>query len=143
MSFVEVKISGLDQIQKRLEELRGPKARAAMRKSLADGSDIVLAEMQREAPRDTGFLDEHFNRKISTKDGGTSGTAFIGPQGKIKYPKRGVGAGRTISVASVARFAEFGTSKQAANPFMSRSFATSKESVLQKIISTLKSALGM
>lgn len=141
--IVTINIAGLDKIQHELEVVPRRDANKILRTALKDGAGEILQGMHREAPKDSGFLDEHFGSRISLKGGGlVAGTAFIGPQGKINYPKRGTGGRggrmRTIAVASVARFLEFGTSKMPANPFMTRAFESTKESALFKIIGTLR-----
>lgn len=141
---ITVKISGLEQIQAALQTAQPKKARAAMRGALKEGAAPIRDAMATEAPRASGFLAQHFNVKVSTRQGGTAGTAYVGPQGKINYPARGLnGKGRTISVESVARFLEFGTRKMAANPFITRAFEGAREISLAKIIASFKKTLGL
>ena len=149
---IEVNISGLDQIQKRLEELRGPLARKAMRAGLKAGAAPVLSAIVQEAPKDSGFMAEHFNVKYSTKQEGTIGKAFIGPEGKMFYPgehARTVRIGgktfkaKHLAVATVVRFHEFGTRFMAANPFMSGAFKAKQQAALDAIIAALKKNLGL
>ncbi|HET6145185.1 MAG TPA: HK97-gp10 family putative phage morphogenesis protein [Candidatus Acidoferrales bacterium] len=51
-------------------------------------------------------------------------------------------AGR-ISVASVARFLEFGTSKMSKRPFMTQAFQAKKQEALDIIIRDIKESLGL
>lgn len=143
-------IAGLDKIQAELERLGLPMAKKILKASLQEGAAPILAEMQREAPEDTGFLDHHFNVKLSIKGREIAGAAYVGPQGHMDYPLRGGrykdkinSRGKTyksgrISVTAVARFFEYGTEKMPAYPFMSRSFIRQKENALYKIIAAMK-----
>lgn len=137
--FVTCSISGLDVIQRELERMGMPLAKKILKTSLQEGADPILKEMQREAPKDTGFLDEHFNVKLSIKGKEIAGAAYVGPQGHMDYPLKGGrykdkinSRGKTyksgrISVTAVARFFEYGTEKMPAYPFMSRSFVRQRK----------------
>src|SRR5579862_8969065 len=102
------------------------------------------------APKDTGFLAEHFNQKTRMRSDELAGSVFVGPAGKIDYPDKDggyrekinskgkkYGVGR-IAVATVARFLEFGTSKMAKNPFMTRTFGERGQAALDAIVAKLK-----
>lgn len=158
--LVTVNLKGFDELQRKLEELKGPKAAKAMRAGLKAMQAPVLAEIQHEAPRESGFLAEHFDTKYKTKDGGMAGAAYVGPQGKMYYPDRGTEmrgkggqrlvatgkhgtAGAQIPVVSVARFHEFGTKDMAANPFMSRSLHAKGQAAIDALAVALKKALGL
>lgn len=147
---VTVKISGLDELQKKMESLPRDFARKGLRQALRAGGDVMEEGFAQEAPEHTGFLREHFNQKTRLKSDDLAGTVFIGPAGKVDYPDRLGGytekvnrkgkaykVGR-VSVASVARFLEFGTSKMAKNPFMSRAFASRGQAALDAIVKKLK-----
>jgi HK97 gp10 family phage protein len=157
--LVTVKISGLDELQKRLEEIPEDLRKKGMRTALSAGADIIRDGMVELAPKDTGFLAEHFNIKTSVKNGGMTGQAFIGPAGKIDYMEMGSVHARTptgrwkkrkgqfvmeagmvarISVEAVARFLEFGTSKMAKRPFMTQTFETKKGNALDAMIGKLR-----
>jgi HK97 gp10 family phage protein len=94
-------------------------------------------------------LSEHFNIKTSVINDGLTGQAFVGPAGKIDYPDKGgyrekvnskgkkFSIGR-ISVASVARFLEFGTSKMSKRPFMTQAFETKKGAAIDAVIDKLR-----
>ena len=159
MSIVETKISGLDEIQRRLEDLPRRQAGGILRKALRAGAAPVLSAMQNEAPHASGFLAEHFNTKISIKRNDIAGAAFVGPAGKMDYPfAAGHRGGRytektnakgkqylagRIPVATVARFHEFGTRFEAANPFMSRAFDGTKQTALMGIINALRELVNL
>lgn len=151
--IVTTKFTGWDELQKRLEALPDDLAKKGMRSALIAGANVMRDGMVETAPEDTGFLAEHFNIKTSVKNAGKSGSAFIGPAGKIDYPDKDGGyrdkvnrKGKTfhigrISVASVARFLEFGTSRMGKKPFMTQAFETKKSSALDAMIDRLRAWL--
>lgn len=150
--FVTCEIKGLAEIQKRLEELAGPAAKKAMRAALKEGAAPILREMQDEAPRESGFLAENFGTKISVKQGGVAGAAYVGVKGKVYYPEgheRTVHVGgksfktKRLAAATVARFHEFGTRFMAAKPFMSRALVSKQAAALDRMIAAFKKTLGL
>src|SRR6202000_446753 len=98
----------------------------------------------------TGFLSEHFDVKTRIASKEIQGSAFIGPQGKMDYPKNGSYKERKnakgkviqrmgrISVTSVARFLEFGTVKMAGKGFMTKAFEQSKDQALEVLQDTVR-----
>ena len=153
--YVTCEVKGLSDLQAKLEEIPKFVARKGIRKSLALGGSIMRYALWMMAPRDTGFLAEHFDVKLRQMRGDIyAGSAFIGPQGKMDYPdkdgsyrekmnKKGKirKVGR-ISVASVARFLEFGTRKMAKKPFMSQAFESYKQATADAIINSLRASLN-
>jgi HK97 gp10 family phage protein len=149
--IVTCKISGLQELQKALEGIPRQIARKGVRKALHAGGVIMQDAMTIEAPKDTGFLREHFGQRIKLLKGGDiGGSCYIGPEGKIDYPDRDGGyrektnksggkyeVGR-ISVASVARYFQYGTVKMAANPFMTRAWEAKKEVTKNAMIDVLR-----
>jgi HK97 gp10 family phage protein len=146
-------VDGLKELQSRLEELPKEIGEKVIKKTLSEQGNVVAKAFAAAAPYDTGFLSKHFNVKITMLKGYIAGTAYIGPAGKIDYPKHGgyrnklsrkgrvYKVGR-IAVASVARFLEFGTSKMAARPFMRPTFEAIRGSILGGIIADIQSALA-
>lgn len=139
-------IRGLKELQAKLERMRTETAKKILSSALKDAADYMKEQIVENAPVESGFLSENFNVKQSRK-GELAAAAFIGPAGHVDYPRRSAGAdkkkglGRTISVASVARFHEFGTSKMPANPFMRAAFYSAKDTLLEKIINRIKEAI--
>ena len=151
--LIEFKISGLDQLQKSLEELPREVARKVLREGLRDGANEMRNAMVEAAPQRTGFLSRHFNIKLSLRGNDLAGTAHVGPAGRMYYPGRGsagrgVATGRRphsggqVPVVSVARFLEFGTSRMAAKPFMRPAFESAKGRVLDIIIDKIREAIA-
>lgn len=155
---ITVFVQGLDQVQRNLESFPAKLARKGMRASLRAGSDIIRRAAFLLAPKGPplpGFLAEHIGSKLRIASDGLSGSAFVGPKGKIDYPDEGGGyrvrtfhnTGKTrkvgrISVASVARFLEFGTSKMGKKPFLTQAFESYKVSAMNRIIEKLKDAFN-
>jgi HK97 gp10 family phage protein len=139
-------VRGLKELQEKLEELGTDTANKILKTALTDAANYMRDEIVDNAPEETGFLKEHFNVKMSRK-GELAAAAFIGPAGKVDYPRRNAkadkkqGIGKTISVASVARFHEFGTSKMPANPFMRAAFYSAKDTLLEMIINRIKEGI--
>src|SRR5260370_32009291 len=152
--FVEaaVKSDQLKQLQAALERKPKEDAKRITRDALELGGLAYLRAVESEAPKRSGFLAKHFNIKFSFRgSNGTSGAAFIGPDGRMDYPltkggyKKRKGSRKIgrIPVISVARFDEFGTSKQSANPFITRAFEIAKGLALSRVIAAIKQGLGL
>ena len=82
-------MKGLDELQKKLEEMATKDARLAVRIALNAGASEVKKAAQEEAPveaegENSGFLKDHINIKVRMK-GPIAGTAFIGPS-TAAYP---------------------------------------------------------
>lgn len=149
---VTIKIQGLDELQKKLEELPRDVAKRGIRASLREGAKRIAEAMAAHAPRDTGFLALHFGIRTKMFRNDLAGSAFIGPEGHIDYPEHGgyrtkendrgkkYQVGR-IAVVRVARFLEFGTTKTAKQPFMTQAFEDQKESALAAIVGKLRDFL--
>lgn len=149
---VTVNITGLDELQRKLESLGPEITRPILQTTLREAGELVQEAIVADAPRDTGFLAEHFRVRVRVQKEDIQGAAFIGPAPHADYPNRDGGfrqklekgleraVGR-ISVASVTRYLEFGTRKMSANPFMSRAWETVKERALDKIIDGIRDAL--
>lgn len=153
--FVTINVQGLDQLQEALEAAKIKVAKRGLRAALKAGATIIKNAIVSGAPKDTGFLSEHFNIKISIMRNELAGSAFIGPAGKVDYPAFASGAykikrvagkakrvGR-IAVATVARWLEFGTSKMAKFPFMTSGFESNKDAALTAIADKLRDSLGL
>jgi HK97 gp10 family phage protein len=140
--LVTCEIKGLDILQKRLEEMKQSAARKVVKAGLQAGGDVIKAEMERQAPKESGFLSENINVKM-VKRGiqDVAGKAYVGPDGKVFYPT-GNGDRKPMRALVIAGWLERGTKKMAANPFLTRAFEASKETALFKIVATIKAKLG-
>lgn len=145
MTTVEIK--GLDELQHNLERLSKEVSAKVLKETLKEQGNVVAAAFIGAAPTETGFLAEHFDVKMHVEREDIAGSAFIGPK-KTNYPFRGKTFrfmkkkfGRTVAVATVARYLEFGTSKMAAHPFMRPAWEFIQGAVLDGIIAAIKSKL--
>ncbi|HZR66613.1 MAG TPA: HK97-gp10 family putative phage morphogenesis protein [Terriglobales bacterium] len=137
--FVTVEVKGLKELQDKLEELPNKIARRGIRQALRAGAEIIRGEMVSNAPKDSGFLEEHIDVKTRLKSDLLAGSAFIGPNGKQLYPRNPKWPARTAAL--VAKWLEFGTSRMSKKPFMTQAFETRKEDALEAITRKLREAL--
>ncbi len=150
---VTVNITGLEDLQRKLEEIAHNVAKRGVRQALRAGALPVREAMAAGAPKESGFLSEDIDIRTRMEKDELAGEAFIGPNSKAVYPtgeaarelarklgQRFVqGAARTAAL--VARFLEFGTTRMAKRPFMTQAWETSKQSALDAIIQKLKDNL--
>lgn len=152
--FIEAQVDSnqLKRLQEALEKKPKEDAKRITRDALELGGLVFLRAVESEAPKRSGFLAKHFNIKFSMRgSSGTAGAAYIGPDGRMDYPltkggykkKKGSRKIGRIPVISVARFDEFGTTKQSANPFMTRAFEIAKGLALSRVITAIKQGLGL
>jgi HK97 gp10 family phage protein len=151
--MVTVKINGLDQIQRALEQIPKVVADKAIRGGLRKGAESLRERIAANAPRESGFLANHFNVKVRVMHNELAASAFVGPASKTYYPnigdrRVGVSTGKhgqkggALPVASVARFMEFGTSKMAARPFIRPAFESMKEAILDTVVKSIQEAIA-
>lgn len=147
--FLEVKITGLDEVQKALEELPEKVARKNLRAALKAGANVIKAGQMAMAPHDTGFEQEHIDIRTRLRGDELAGTAYIGPNRKIVRPERLNKAAksgkpwRQWTAEMVAKFFEFGTSKMAKKPFLTQGYENSKERAVEVVVQFLKDKLGL
>lgn len=131
-----VKLTGFDDLERKLEELPARAAREALRNGLKAGGEIWREEMAgrvrqgwhhgrgKNAPRVFGYLSQHIIARTQM-EGDLAGKVDVGPE-------RG---------GFWARFLEFGTRKMAAFPFIRVSFESRKNDVLQKFKDETRAAI--
>jgi HK97 gp10 family phage protein len=139
MAVVTVKITGLSELQARLEQVPRNIARGVLRRGLR-AAEVWKREMELRVARLTGFLALHIGMRVTVRGDELAGSAIVGPL-KADYPQRipkQRGRGSTISAATVARFLEFGTRKMRARPFIRQSFEARKDEVLAHFIREAK-----
>lgn len=161
-NIINVQLKGLAQLQDMLERQPLQKAKGVIRDSLTVASKIMENGMIAEAPVylgdypiiPRGYLADNINTRITIKNN-LSGSAAVGPRARIDYPsrfeqfkrlnknagltqrKKGTKTAGRIAVLTVARFLEYGTSKMAANPFISRAFLKYREAAEASLIENL------
>src|ERR1700720_2423783 len=106
----EFKMTGLDQIQKALEQ-KGKEAKLALRVALNAGGGDVKKAMQNEAPveaegENSGFLKDHINVKMRLSRNEMAGSAFVGPSTAV-YPGRAGKSGRVTFKTAAGRTISF------------------------------------
>lgn len=152
--LVTVKVQGLSELQEMLEAMPEKVAKKGIRAALRAGGNVLRTEIMLLAPKDTGFLAEHFGTKIKMRRDELAGSAFVGPKGKVDYPAFMSGAYRIVrsakgrakkvgrvAVATVARFLEFGTSKMGKRPFITPAFDSKRTTILDAMVDKLKDAV--
>lgn len=144
---VTVKITGLEELQKKLLDQLPNKAKSAMRSALRDGAKVIQEAIVQEAPKDSGFLSEHIDVRTRVKGSGLTGSAFVGPNSKEVYPQNEKSLpgkkSRPKPASVVARFLEFGTATHSANAFMTRAFESTKQNAIDAVLDRLKKVLGL
>jgi HK97 gp10 family phage protein len=152
---VTVQVKGLKELQHALEQETPKRVRAILRSALNAGAKIIQAAVKREAPRDTGQLEGSIDIKISIKTLDVRGSAFIGPsksKTKKNIKRKGFltrlgigpkGIAKGIDDVTLTRFFEGGTSKMAADPFMTRGFEMSKMKAMETVIAKIREALKL
>lgn len=123
--MADVRIDGLDDMLKELERL-GKEGEKIEKVALVKAGERIKDAIIREAPHRTGTLKAGIKISgLKRKDGAT----FI-----EVYPSEN---------PHVASFLEFGTTKMAANPFMSRGYESTKDEAEELIIEEIKKGLGL
>ena len=150
---LEVKITGLSELEERLKQLPSKLGKRIVRRCLRAGANVIRQAMIDRAPKRTGFLAEHFS--IKTKLGRhdeISGQAFVGPN-TMQYPQEEakrvmkmlfdkVKTTARVSAANVARWLEFGTRKMSGKHFMTIAYETSKQEALDKMLEELRDGIA-
>jgi HK97 gp10 family phage protein len=127
MGDVNCSVTGLDELERMLNDLAPKAAKTAMRRAVRDGMEIFQAAAEGKAPRASGELADNINIK-TTAGGGDGDTttgsieAIVGP-GKQQY---------------YGLFQEYGTRYQPAQPFMTPAYEENKDKVLETFVSDLK-----
>jgi HK97 gp10 family phage protein len=151
-SPISVEFKGLKELQAELEALPEKTGKAVLRKGLRDAGDLIKKAMVHFAPKDTGFLSEHFKTGTKIFKEAISGLVWIGPQGRVYYPfrgdkSRGVSTGRyaksggLVPAISVARFCEFGTVKETKRPFMTQAFDQNANKAIDIFVESINESL--
>jgi HK97 gp10 family phage protein len=157
-NVVTVNIKGLDELQKKLDELPKSASNKILRTTLMEAGETMREKEVEEAPEHTGFLKEHFDIKVRVKRKDVAATVMVGPSSRVYYPDRGkemrdekgrrlvatgkyATAGAQVPVVSVARFAEFGTVHEPGDAFMTRAFESIKDELLANITDGIAKAL--
>lgn len=147
--MIEIKVEGLQELERRLLEF-GPKvARNGLRSSNYAGAKVIREAVRQSAPVRTGLLKasiEAFRRRGPQ----TQAKHSVGVKGvRKKYANTALNrrrgrVGRKYQAdgpAFYARFVEFGTSKMTARPFMRPAFEKSSTAAIEAVKAGLAKAI--
>lgn len=162
-NWVEVKISGLDELQRKLEELPPKVAQKVIKEGVRDGAEIVRDAFIAAAPEPESY-NQSDRRKKPDEDGRTilghlrdlkswkikfrgraedyAGSAFVGPSNAILETRTsGETKGLPRTASFIVKMLEFGSRTRSAHPFATSAWESVKQKVLDKIIDSLREAL--
>jgi HK97 gp10 family phage protein len=130
---IEVKLEGLAQLQKRLDELPGKIQRRAIRKPLRATATKIARSVKAGTPRRTGLAAKHV--KTTVRVSAKEAWARVGYKGGHQ------------GTARIMRFYEFGTKRkgggirQPARPFFARAVGHWQTDAKQAFSDSLKAAV--
>ena len=135
MSKVDIEITGLDELQAKLDSLPIEFSHRALRTALRAPGLIFRDAIRSAAPRLTGWLAAHVTVRAKTNnlDEGSVTTTF----------SRKARPGDNASAIYEALYAEFGTVKEPARPFIRPAFESSKQNALDAFIQKLRDNLSI
>jgi HK97 gp10 family phage protein len=147
-SIIEIKVLGLAELQKKLEELPFKVSKKILKETLLSVGTEFAERLAEAAPvsdeigSTPGWLAEHFGTRLKIDKEDVAGAVFVGGQ-NVDYPMRGGGTrkhpeGTTIDVPSVIRYLELGTSRMPKHPFMNATWDSFKDSALDHVIADLR-----
>lgn len=125
----ELDFSCIDKFQEKLKEM-GRKGSTLENKALLEGAEIINKEIVSNAPVKTGKAKSKLTISKVKKEKG------------VKVVKVGVQKDDN-SEAFYLKFYEYGTSKQAARPFMRPAFERKKKEALEKTKEVIREGLGL
>ena len=122
MTYGTAKLKGADELARVLRALPDKLGDPAMASALRKGASVVKKEAAETAPKRTGTLRKNILIK-KAKDRDRGEVAYeVGPAGRAFY----------------GLFAEFGTSRQPARPWLRPAWEASKRPALDTIMKTLR-----
>lgn len=137
MNGIEVKIEGLEGIEKKLKQLPANYIKRGLRRALRKGANIIRDDARTNAKAiDDPLTREAIYKNIAVAGGGASrekragGPIMrVGVRGGARYNKAGdsLPGGNTTGYW---RLVEFGTANQKAKPFMRNAIVTAAEKSL-------------
>ena len=110
-------ITGLDSLLRRLNRIAG---NDAVNKGIEKGTLRVEATAKENSTVDTGMMRASIDHRLDS--GSLSGTVFAG----VNY----------------AKFVEFGTSKQSAQPYLYPALASNVDKIKQDILQAIRNEIG-
>lgn len=143
--MIELKIDGLQELEKKLREMAPDLARNALRAAVGAAAKVVKdeASTRAEPHKKTGALQANIYAKRDRKRSNDFGQTYIVGvrNGQAKYAnnkknRRAGRAGKTYEDAGATfywRFLEFGTVKMSPKPFLRPAFETKKVEAVEAI----------
>ncbi|MCB1928285.1 MAG: HK97 gp10 family phage protein [Rhodocyclaceae bacterium] len=123
----ETRLTGLDDVLKRLEQVAEKVAKKALSKATRKGGNVIRKAAIANAPVDSGDLRKHIALRLKVKPGAIY--CRVGVKG---------GAKKKDGTPYYWRFVEFGTVRQPAQPFMRPALDNTATTVLQTVVGTLR-----
>jgi HK97 gp10 family phage protein len=148
---MEMRVEGLQQLDRALRELPRRFARRSLRRALAAGAKIIRDTARQLAPVDSGYLRKQIILYRPRNKQGYAELFEIGVRlkgTKAANAKRLRHGGRQPDPrasrwpAYYWRFIEFGTSKMPARPFLRTAFESRQSEVVAAITNTLREELA-
>jgi len=131
---VDIKMHGIEDMQKRLKELGTKKALRAPAAAVRAGSRIIIDKSRSAAPVDTGQLKKSLGQKIKTYRRSKVVVSIFGVRNKLVITPKG-----KRNPVKYAHLVEFGTRNGVRpNPFMRRSYSSSANSARIAVIDKMK-----
>jgi len=127
----DLEVTGMQELVDRVKEL-GSKSSKVQNQALLKAAQPIL----NEAIKTTTFTDRTGKLRKGLK------ISRPKSKGDTKYVLIGIGKS-DISVIFYGKFHEFGTSKEAAHPFLSPAYLNHKQEAIEIIKAELKAALGL
>ena len=145
-NIVTVKISGLDDLEKKLYDLPTKFAKRAMRNALKPAATIWKDEMAATAPEKTGWLKSQAAVSIhlsAKEEAGTASVGFTKQQNPALLAQQQRGKRKHVPSASNEAFwYEFGTHGKPGHHFMLQAYQSMKEKVLDTFVAKLKESFN-
>jgi hypothetical protein len=159
MDDITVEITGLSELQDRLEEMATTDAKAIVRDGLSQGGEALRSGMQVEGATSKGEIGQALSQKAnwskSIKMGDElSGVVRVSPKGALPDLHVARGGGMQSkghiyrrSLAYIVKMLEFGGRDPAGNlgrsAPMTRGFETYKSAALERLIAVIKDRLKL
>ena len=146
MADVDFKIEGLDPVIRKLRALPEKFGKRGMRRALRKGANIVRNAARNNAKQiDDPESRERIWKNISVQGGGSrrekqaGGPMMrVGVRGGARPLKRGTETGLPGGDTTHWRFIEFGTTNNAAQPFMRPALANNVEAATNAVVAAAK-----
>jgi HK97 gp10 family phage protein len=137
--IVTVKITGLDQLQDKLNRLPAEASRKALKKGLRPAGLVLKNEIQTQARKLTGWMAKQVFTRIKTNnlDEGQVKVSLSRKQNPARIGKEK----HVPGAINEALWNEFGTSKMAARPFIRPAFESKKEAAVDAFVRALRETL--